>query len=63
MTPLLCFIKRKEKPRIFLEEAQYGVGGRGCLCRSMLRHPFSLRDQLHDGIVENRVYLGHREGS
>jgi hypothetical protein len=33
-------------------------GRRGRLCRPMLRHPFPLRDQLHDGRVENRVYSG-----
>jgi hypothetical protein len=26
-------------------------GGRGCLCRPMLRHPSPLRDQSQDGIV------------
>ena len=38
-------------------------GGRGCLCGSMLRHPFPLRDQpLDDGIVWTRVYSGHERG-
>jgi hypothetical protein len=37
-------------------------GGRGCLSGPMLRHPFPLRDQPYDNIVQNRVYSGHREG-
>jgi hypothetical protein len=31
-------------------------GGRGCLCGPMLRHPFPLRNQPQDGIVQNKVY-------
>ena len=27
----------------------------------MPRHPFLLRGHTHDGIVQNRVYLGHKE--
>jgi hypothetical protein len=37
-------------------------GGRGCLRGCMPRYPFLLRDQPHDGIVQNRVYSEHEEG-
>jgi hypothetical protein len=33
-------------------------GGRRYLSGPMSRHPFLLRDQPHDSIVQNRVYLG-----
>jgi hypothetical protein len=33
------------------------------LGRPMLRHPFPLRDQPQDCIIQNRVYSGHGEGS
>lgn len=37
--------------------------GRGCLCRLTLRHPFPLRNQPHDSIVQNRVSSEPGEGS
>jgi hypothetical protein len=38
-------------------------GERGCLSGSMPRHSLFLRDQPQNGIVCNRVYLGHGEKS
>lgn len=32
------------------------VQGRGCLGCPMPRHPFPLRDQSHDGVVENGLF-------
>lgn len=50
----------KEKPEICLVEVQYGERRR--LCGPMLRHSFPLRYQSQP-VLENRVYLGHGEGS
>ena len=40
---VLCFIKNKEGRNVV--DVQSGVGGKGCLCGPMLRHPFLLRNQ------------------
>jgi hypothetical protein len=40
---LLCFIKKKRKAGDMFGRGVEWCGGRRCLCRSMLRHPFPLR--------------------
>ena len=42
----MCFIKKKRKAGDMFGRGVEWCGGRRCLCRSMLRHPFPLRDQF-----------------
>jgi hypothetical protein len=61
-TYIFVIIKRERNIRIHSKGCGE-VWGMGCLSRPMPRHPFPLRDQPHDSIAWNRVYLGHVEGS
>jgi hypothetical protein len=58
----MLFYKKKREARDMFEGAVW-CGGRGCLCGPMLGHPFPLKYQLQEGIVQNRAYLGHGKGS
>lgn len=46
-----CVYKKVKREGICFGGCVVRSGGKGCLCGSMLRHPFSLRDQPQDSIV------------
>ena len=48
---VVVFYKKIKRENMFGGGGVVRCGGRGCLRRPMLRHPFPLRDQPHDGIV------------
>lgn len=58
----MCVLQ-KDKKKKYVGGCTVRCGGRGASEGPMPRHRFPLRDQSHDGVAYNRVYLGHGQGS